>query len=670
MAVVSGTATGREGGMRCCPTCRAVYRSGFHRCPTDGTELAPFEADPVIGTTINGLYEVEACVGEGAMARVYRAHHLRLQQRRVALKILLGDLAASVAMRIRFTQEAKAASVLSHPNVVPVLDFGKTDQGLLYLVMEYVEGISLARIIADEAPLDSDRVVELTRQMCLGLAHAHAQGLIHRDFKPDNVLVVEGADGEVPRIADFGLAIFSDGDRDTARLTTAGTVVGTPLYTAPEQLLDRPVDHRADLFALGVTMYEMLAGQPPFDDGNLVEVLHHNLASPRPRIAQRAPGVEVDPALERIVHELLSADRDNRYATAYAVVEALDRVGQGAPRTGATRSRSTLVTVRPAFRASRTRRRVALGAAILAASAAAFLLLFWPGGPAGVAPERSEPAARFPAVETSSSGEGSEARPEWVATIAEPETIPAARATALRATPASRSKVDPATGAAQRAPMRPRAEPRAAGRGPGPSNPPAADLRAPGPRPSPRARTIKVPPAPAASAIAGSAAIRPSVPASVVPPRAPSRAPAIDLTTSVPVDPAPAETAAPVPRKTAPRPHIPALAARAAIGSLAVDGSLADVEIRRALERVRPRLAGCYRTAARVAGRDAAGGVQVSFEVDENGRASGIHAGHAPLPGLSECVSGAVSAVRSRIAPDVGRVRVSFLVSFTPLDGK
>jgi serine/threonine protein kinase len=126
--------------MWCCATCRAVYRSGFDRCPTDGTELSPLDADPVVGSTIDGLYEVEECVGQGAMGRVYRAHHLYLQRRQVALKILLGDLAASVAMRMRFTQEAQAASLLSHPNVVPVLDFGKTPQGLLYMAMEFVEG--------------------------------------------------------------------------------------------------------------------------------------------------------------------------------------------------------------------------------------------------------------------------------------------------------------------------------------------------------------------------------------------------------------------------------------------------------------------------------------------------------------------------------------------------
>src|SRR5262245_7033231 len=168
---VTGQAKWSEWGRWCCLRCRAVFRRAFERCPNDGAQLSLCAADPVLGTTVNGLYEVEACVGEGAMGRVYRAHHLRLQRRQVAPQILLGDRAATVAMRMRFTREAQAASMMSHPNVVPVLDFGKTPEGLLYLAMEYVHGRSLAHIIAEEAPMDPGRVVALTRQMCLGLGH-------------------------------------------------------------------------------------------------------------------------------------------------------------------------------------------------------------------------------------------------------------------------------------------------------------------------------------------------------------------------------------------------------------------------------------------------------------------------------------------------------------------
>ncbi len=167
-----------------------MYRSGFERCPTDGTELEVFDEDPIVGATLAGQYVIDHCVGEGAMGRVYQAHHARLQRRKFAVKILLGDLAADPTMRQRFAQEAEAASRLQHPNVVSVLDFGKTDAGLLYLVMEFVEGDTLADRI-DRGPVPERDTIKIAKQLCLGLTHAHDQGLVHRDFKPDNVALVE-----------------------------------------------------------------------------------------------------------------------------------------------------------------------------------------------------------------------------------------------------------------------------------------------------------------------------------------------------------------------------------------------------------------------------------------------------------------------------------------------
>ena len=229
------------------------------------------------------------------MGRVYSAHHTRLQRRQFAIKVLLGDLAATMSMRIRFAQEADAASRLDHPNVVPVVDFGKTATGLMFLAMELVTGPTLAQLIATDAPLPVEHVIGLTRQLCLGLAHAHARGLVHRDFKPDNVVVVSGTGLEVPRILDFGLAITRD--EPSARLTTAGIALGTPSYASPEQTHHEPVDERADLFALGVTMFEMLSGKLPFD-GNAMEMIltPTSRPTPRPRPLPRAvPSAPIAP---------------------------------------------------------------------------------------------------------------------------------------------------------------------------------------------------------------------------------------------------------------------------------------------------------------------------------------------------------------------------------------
>ena len=310
-----------------CPVCLAVFRTEFACCPVDGAELGALmpDADPLIGGQIAGRYVLEELVGQGSMGLIYRARHVHLP-RTFAIKILFGDLVADARMRIRFAQEASLASRLGHPNVVSVVDFGRSENGLLYLVMDYVEGEALSSLIEREAPLDQVRVCRLTRQLAEGLAHAHEHGLVHRDFKPGNVMLEAREGGElVPRILDFGLAI-STRERDEApgRLTEFGFIVGTPIYIAPEQALDRAVDHRADLFALGVVMYEMLAGVPPFD-GRPVEIAHKNVHYPAPPIDERSPGVEVAPELERIVRRLLEKTPDRRFSSAAEVCEALDQ---------------------------------------------------------------------------------------------------------------------------------------------------------------------------------------------------------------------------------------------------------------------------------------------------------------------------------------------------------
>src|SRR5262245_49177488 len=190
-----------------CPVCLAEFRTGYDCCPADGAELAPAVGDPLIGAELAGRYVIEELVGEGSMGLIYRAHHVNLP-RRFAVKILFGDLIADPRMRIRFAQEAALASRLSHPNVVSVVDFGRSVSGLLYMVMDYVEGEPLSDLIAREAPLEPLFAVRIARQLARGLGHAHKHGLVHRDFKPGNVLLERHEDDLlVPRILDFGLAI-------------------------------------------------------------------------------------------------------------------------------------------------------------------------------------------------------------------------------------------------------------------------------------------------------------------------------------------------------------------------------------------------------------------------------------------------------------------------------
>ncbi|MEO8551396.1 MAG: protein kinase [Kofleriaceae bacterium] len=333
-----------------CPACLAIYRTEFARCPHDGEVLAWSEVDPLIGATI-AHYTIEACIGAGAMGRVYRAHHQHLEHRRAAIKILAGELAAIVEMRLRFAHEADAASRLDHPNVVPVIDFGKSDRGLLYLAMELVEGRSLAEVLATGGALPVPRALGLVRQISLGLAHAHALGLVHRDLKPENVLV-DGHD--VARIVDFGLAIRAD--ETSTRLTQVGLAFGTPVYAAPEQTHNEPVDHRADLFSLGVTLYELVAGRPPYD-GSMADLVRQNATSAPPAIALRT-GIVVPIDIELVIRRLMERDPAARFPDARSVIEAIDAIRAAPIRT---------VALPPIPARRHRRRRIALAGALAVA---------------------------------------------------------------------------------------------------------------------------------------------------------------------------------------------------------------------------------------------------------------------------------------------------------------
>jgi eukaryotic-like serine/threonine-protein kinase len=277
----------------------------------------------LLGTTLGERYVIEALIGEGGLGRVYRARHAKLS-RRYAIKVPFGDVASDERLRHRFAQEAEAASRLGHANLVGVLDVGETDHGLLYLVMDLIEGDSLGRVIK-RGPAAPELVALLIEQIAAGLAHAHDRALIHRDLKPDNVLVVATDRGPVARIVDFGIAIFRDDDH--SRVTTQGIVMGTPHYMAPEQATGDKLDARTDLFALGVITYELLAGVLPFD-GAAIDIARQHLAVTPPTIAERVPGLAVDPLLEALAFALMAKRAAARPQTAAEVVELVRLIGR------------------------------------------------------------------------------------------------------------------------------------------------------------------------------------------------------------------------------------------------------------------------------------------------------------------------------------------------------
>jgi serine/threonine-protein kinase len=301
-----------------------VFRNAFVRCPLDGAGLEPLEQDPLEGETFAERYIIERCVGEGATGRVYRARHHKMS-RTFAIKVLFGDQASNTKMQSRFAREAEAAARLSHPNVVKVVDFGEDKSGLLYLVMEHVEGRSLAEIVDEEAPLGAKRSKKIALQLAAGLGHAHDHGLVHRDFKTDNVLITMNEGEEVAKILDFGIAVLLEEKHKQSKLTTEGIVLGTPAFMSPEQAIGDEIDHRADLFSLGIILYELLAGVHPFG-GTPLEIARKNLSLEFPAISKRVPGLEADMELEAVAFKLLEKRPDDRYQTGKELIAALESV--------------------------------------------------------------------------------------------------------------------------------------------------------------------------------------------------------------------------------------------------------------------------------------------------------------------------------------------------------
>jgi serine/threonine protein kinase len=289
------------------------------------------EVDPLIGRVLGSRYRVEALLGKGAMGAVYRAKHVKVG-RSFAVKVLHERLLVDPKLRKRFEREAELAGKLHHINVIGVVDVGETEDGIHFMVMEFAEGTTLGSLV--DGPMDPKRAIGIAQQLCDGLQHAHEHGLIHRDFKPENVIVEKDRFGnERPRIVDFGIAILRDDAEDPQkkdRLTTAGLVLGTPHYMAPEHAMGAGIDHRIDLFALGVIMYELLTGWLPFD-GDGVDVARANLIAPTPPMGVRVPGIIVDPLLEAFTRLLMQKKPADRPESAKAARHLLDLIERDRP---------------------------------------------------------------------------------------------------------------------------------------------------------------------------------------------------------------------------------------------------------------------------------------------------------------------------------------------------
>lgn len=334
--------------------------------------------DPLVGRTLNSIYKIEEAIGAGGMGAVYRGTQLALS-RNVAIKVLLPGLAGTADFRARFLREAKILSQLNHPNIVNVIDFGHTEDGLLFLVMEFLAGGTLAQRVAPGTGVELASAVAYMREMCDGVGAAHALGLVHRDLKPQNIFLTHvTATRDLVKILDFGLG-KAGGERE--RLTATGMAMGTPSYISPEQIRNSAdVDARADVYALGAIFHYLLSGRDPYDGDSATMVMMKQLQEP-PQPIDFA-GKRLPTALAPVLAKAMHLDREQRFASTSALLTAV--VGaSGRPAPGDATQATVVVPTPPATKPRRGLVAAAIaGAVLLAAVVGAEMIFSHHGSPA------------------------------------------------------------------------------------------------------------------------------------------------------------------------------------------------------------------------------------------------------------------------------------------------
>jgi serine/threonine-protein kinase len=296
-----------------CPECGLAQAQGG-ACPADGTALAPNTEDPIIGTPV-GVYRVARLLGVGGMGRVYKGVHPQIGSR-VAIKVLSRECADRPDLVERFFSEARAVNLIRHESIVNVLDLSRLPDGRPFIIMEYLDGSPLNDIVAKCGALPLGGLARLASEVLDALGAAHAKGIVHRDLKPDNIFVTPAGH---PKVLDFGIAKLRP--EMGGSFTQSGSLLGTPHYMSPEQAMGKPVDHRTDLYAMGVILFECATGQKPFNADSLFDLLrkHVDVAPPAPRTLRP----DMPPALEQVILAALAKDPNQRFGSAAALAQAL-----------------------------------------------------------------------------------------------------------------------------------------------------------------------------------------------------------------------------------------------------------------------------------------------------------------------------------------------------------
>ena len=309
--------------------CGLEFTGGALVCPRDGTELTPAGQDPLVGTILADRYEILSVIGRGGMGVVYKAMH-QLMEKVVAIKMMHAHLVSDQLALKRFQQEAKAASCLNHPHLIGVHDFGVTPAGQPYLVMDFLEGKSLTEIIDTDGTLAVKRALRIFAQACDGLAHAHNKGVIHRDLKPGNILLVDTEDkSDFVKIVDFGIAkLLPHSGKESQALTQLGETFGSPPYMSPEQCMGLALDPRSDIYSLGCVMYEALTGQPPLLGSTMLETMNKHVSEMPRSFSEVCSDLYIPERLEKIVFKTLDKNPELRPQSMLVLKDALETVGR------------------------------------------------------------------------------------------------------------------------------------------------------------------------------------------------------------------------------------------------------------------------------------------------------------------------------------------------------
>ncbi|MBX5484420.1 MAG: serine/threonine protein kinase [Myxococcaceae bacterium] len=321
-----------EGPLIQCPKClQRLDAEGANYCPSCGEDLRGMTptsdtlSGPWTGKIIEDRYKLIEKLGEGGMGTVYKVEHVRMGKV-LALKLLRPDLAIDKKLKQRFVQEARVVSRLSHPNTIQVFDFGELDDGSLYIAMEFLPGRDLMWTLRTHGPFSEERAIHIGIQVLASLSEAHELGIIHRDIKPANVMLLRRKDGgDTVKVLDFGIAKLNEGE-GRKHITGIADFVGTPAYMSPEQARGEELDARSDLYSVAAMLFELVTGSIVFDGPTPMSIVTKHMTEPPPRFAAVAPEKVISPAFEAVVRKALSKDRADRYPSADAMREALEKV--------------------------------------------------------------------------------------------------------------------------------------------------------------------------------------------------------------------------------------------------------------------------------------------------------------------------------------------------------